>query len=114
MTRWGETNKARYHFTWGAFHSTKTVENLETKAMVQKFPEKFQKFCKVLNFRNANHSTKNSGNSGSKVEWKENFQENIFENLSIPREVFLFFGNVGKCCSIRYWKLPKIQTGRFG
>ena len=22
------------------------------------------------------------------------------------------FENFGKCCSIRYWKLPKIQTGR--
>ena len=49
--------------------------------------KRFQKFWKVLNFRNANHSTENSG---SKVEWKENFWENMFENLGIPREVFLF------------------------
>ena len=25
-----------------------------------------------------------------------------------------FFGNFGKCCSILLWKLPKIQTKRFG
>ena len=42
----------------------------------RKFPGKsFQKFRKLLNFRNANHSTENSGNSGSKVEWKGNFRE---------------------------------------
>ena len=34
-----------------------------------------------------------------------------FENWCIPREVVLFYGNFGKNCSIRYWKLPKIQTG---
>ena len=33
-----------------------------------------------------------------------------FENWCIPREVVLFYGNFGKNCSIRYWKLPKIQT----
>ena len=52
--------------------------------------KRFQKSWKLLNFRNENHSTENSGNSGNKVEWKENFRENIFENLAIPREVFLF------------------------
>ena len=34
-----------------------------------------------------------------------------FRNLAIPREVVLIFGNFGKCCSICYWKLPKIQSG---
>ena len=77
------------------------------------FRKSFRKFLKLLNFRNANHSTENSGNSGSKVEWKGNFRENIFENLGIPREVLLFFGNFGKCCSIRYWKLPKISNRTF-
>ena len=110
--------------TRGAFHSTKTFENLETAANGTEISWKsFQKFRKLLNFRNVNHSTENL-NSGSKVEWKENFQENFFDNLGIPREVVLFFGNVGKsslpvqstekCCSIRYWKLPEIQTGSFG
>ena len=106
----------------GSFHSTKTFENLETAANGRGISWKsFQKFQKLLNFRNANHSTENFRNSGIKVEWKENFQENFFKNLGIPQEVF---GNVGKsslpvqstekCCSIRYWKLPEIQTGSFG
>jgi len=34
----------------------------------------------LLNFRNAKHLTENSRNSRSKVEWKENFQENCLEN----------------------------------
>ena len=36
-----------------------------------------------------------------------------FKNFGIPRQVVLFFGDFGKCCSVRYWKLPKIQTGCF-
>ena len=84
--------------------------------MVQKFSRKsFQKFRKLLNLRNANNSTENNRNSGSKVEWKENFREKKkFENVGIPREVVLFYGNFGKNCSIRYWKLPKIQTRCLG
>ena len=78
--------------------------------MVQKFLLKVSR--QAVEFRNANHSTAKSRNSGSKVEWKDNFQEKIFENLGIPCEVVVFFGNFGKCCSIRYWKLPKIQTRR--
>ena len=90
-------------------YSTKTFENLETAANgIDIFRKSFQKFWKLLNFQNANHPTKNSRNSGNKVEWKENFRE-ISENLSIPREVILFFGNFAKCCSIRYWKLSKFK-----
>ena len=75
----------------------KTFENLETAVNGTEISWKsFQKFRKLFNFRNANHSTENCRNSGSKVEWKENFRENFFENLGIPREVVLFFGNVGK------------------
>ena len=40
--------------------------------------------------------------------------KNTIENLGIPREVIFCFGNFGRCCSIRYRKLPKIQRGRFG
>ena len=96
-------------------HSTKTFENLETAANgAAIFRKSFQEIWKLLNFRNANHSTENSRNSGSKVEWKENSGKKSFENLGIPREVVVFFENFGKSCSIRYWKLPKIQTGHFG
>ena len=81
--------------------------------MVQKFLLKVSReIPETGEFRNANHSTAKSRNSGSKVEWKDNFREKNFENLGIAREVVLFFGNFGKCCSIRHWKLPKIQTGR--
>ena len=59
---------------WGAFHSTKTFKNLETAANGTGISWKsFQKFQKLLNFRNANHSTENFRNSASKVEWEENF-----------------------------------------
>ena len=34
----------------GAFHSTKTFENLETAAMVQKFPEKFPEILETVEF----------------------------------------------------------------
>ena len=54
---------------------------------------KFQKIRKLLNFRKANQSTENSGNFGMKIRWNGNFQENMFENLGIPHEVVLFFGN---------------------
>ena len=38
-------------------HSTKTFKNLETGANCTEISEKsFQKFHKLLNFRNANHS----------------------------------------------------------
>ena len=40
--------------------------------------------------------------------------EKKVENLGIPRVVVLFYGNFGNCCSIRYRKLPKTKTGRFG
>ena len=51
----------------GAFHSTKTLENQETGANSGEISRKcFQKFWKLLNFRNANHlSTENFRNSGS-------------------------------------------------
>ena len=52
----------------GAFHSTKTFENFETAANGTEISWKsFQKFRKLLNFQNANHSTENFRNSGNKV-----------------------------------------------
>ena len=64
----------------GAFHSSKTFENLETAANgTEMSPKSFQKFRKLLNFRNANHSTENSRNPGSKVEWKANSREKFLK-----------------------------------
>ena len=74
----------------GAFHSTKTFENLETAANgTEIFRKSFQKLRKLLNFRSANHSTENSRNSESKVKWKEVYREKVSENMGIPREVVL-------------------------
>ena len=106
----------------GTFHSTKTFENLETKANCTEISQKsFQKFHKLLKIRNVNLSTKNSRNSESKVEWKENFQEKVSENLVIPRKVVLFLqilenampfstGSCQKCKPdiLVEWKAPKV------
>ena len=75
--------------------------------MATKWYRQFPEIAKAVGveFPNVNHSTKTSRNSGSKVEWKENFQKKIFENFGISREVVLFFRNFGKCCSVHYWKL---------
>ena len=82
----------------GAFHSTKTFENLETEANgTESSWKSFQKFRKLLNFRNANHSTENFRNSGSKVEWKENFRGNFFRK----------FGCTSRGCPL-FWKCRKI------
>ena len=51
--------------TRGAFHSTKTFENLGTASNGTEIIQK------LLNFRNVNHSIENSRNPGSKVQWKE-------------------------------------------
>ena len=77
-----------------AFHLTKNSEIFETGTNGTEISrEKFQKIRKLLNFRKADHSTENSGNAGMKIKWNRNFQENMFENLGIPHEVVLFFGN---------------------
>ena len=77
----------------GTYHSTRKSEIFETGTNGKENSwEKFQKIRILLNFRKANHSTENSGNSGMKVKWNGNFQEKIFENLGIPHEVVLFFG----------------------
>ena len=68
---------------------------------------------KLLYFSNANHSTENSGNSGRKIKCDENCRLDISENLCIPRNIVLFPGNSRKCCFIRYWKFPEIQTRIF-
>ena len=94
--------------TVDAFHSTKPFEIWKQEQVVQKFPGKsFQKFRKLLNFGNVNHSTENSRNfRESKVEWKENFWEQIFENLGIPHEVVLEVERKFKQDFLVEWKVP--------
>ena len=85
-----------------AFHSTKTFENLETAANGTEIFRKRTIQPKILEIPEA------------KWNGKKTCGKNFFENLGMPREVVLFFGNFGKCCCIRHCKLPKIQTARFG
>ena len=76
--------------TRGAFHSTKTFENLETASNGTEIIQK------LLNFRNVNHSIENSRNPGSKVKWKEkigvylarlsSFLENLENTLPFATE----------------------------
>ena len=62
-------------------------QNLETA--VRWYRNSQEKFPKLFNFRNANNSVENLRNSGSKVEWKENFQQKVSQNLGIPLHVLL-------------------------
>ena len=63
---------------------SQAIKKLETVANGTEIsPNSFLTFWKLLNFRNANLSTEDSSNSRSKVEWKENFRENSFQNLGI-------------------------------
>ena len=51
---------------------------------------------------------------GAKLNGKKTSKKKFFwKNFGIPREVVPFFRNFGKCCSIRYWKLRKIQNRCF-
>ena len=117
-------NKERFPFN-------QTFENLETAANGTEISWKcFQKFRRLLNFQNANHSTENFRNSGSKVEWKENFgekkskiwvylarlsfflemSENRHYRCSQPKNAVLF--TTGSCRKFKpevlvEWKAPK-------
>ena len=43
--------------------------------------ERLQKIPKLFNFRKANHSTENYGNSWIKFKWNGNFQEKLFQKF---------------------------------
>jgi len=78
----------------GDFHSTKNSEIFETGTNGMTISrERSQKIRKFFNFRKAKYSTGNSGHSGMKIKWNGNFQDKMLENLSMPHEVVLFFGN---------------------
>ena len=76
---------------WTLSIQPKLSKNMETAANGTEISGKGSrnsKNCWISETRK--HLTKNSRNSRSKVEWKENFRENCFENWGIPREVVLF------------------------
>ena len=94
----------------GDFHLTKTFEKLVTEANGTEISRDFTvEFPKCKNIR-----PKILEIPGAKWNGKKTSGKKFFENLGVPREVDLFNGNFGKCCSIRYWKLSKIQSRRFG
>ena len=103
----------------GAFHSTKTSENLETVANGTEISrENFQKVRELLNFWDANHSTESPENSVSKVEWKENFSKiwvyhaRLFGFVGISKNTGPF--DTGSCRNFKTpevlveWKAPAI------
>ena len=97
--------------TWSLSIQAKLSKIWKQRQIVQK---SLQKFRKLLNFRNVNHSIENSKKIPEQSWMERTLPVKKIENLGIPRVVVLFFGNFGNRCSIRYRKLPKTQTGRFG
>lgn len=84
---------------------------LETAANGTEFSlQSFLKIGKFLNFRNANLR---KFREESQMEQKFPVR-NLKRKLGIAREVILFTGNSGRCCSIRHWEFPETQTGSFG
>ena len=76
----------------GVFHSTKTLENLETASNGTEISQKrFLKFWKLLNSEKRSVQMKFLEiPAGNKVECKlENFPEQKFENLGIRRKALL-------------------------
>ena len=103
-------NTVQHAYTIGAFHSTRTFETLETAANGTEISRK--------SFRNPGNGWISEMRTTQpkfleiftfKVARKKKLPGKFFENLSIPREVVLFYGNFWKCWSIRNWKFPKIQ-----
>ena len=78
--------------TWSLSIQAKLSKIWKQRQIVQK---SFQKFRKLLNFRNVNHSTENSKkNPRAKLNGKNTSGKKKVENLGIPRVVVLFFGNL--------------------
>ena len=92
--------------TWSLSIQAKLSKIWKQRQIVQK---SLQKFRKLLNFRNVNHSIENSKkNPGAKLNGKNTSGKKNRKLGYTSRGCPLF-------CSIRYRnKLPKTQTGRFG
>ena len=77
-------------------------------------PEKFSEIPETVEFPKCEPFNRKFQKS-RKQSWMESkLPGKIFENLGIPREVVLFCGNFGECFATHIWKLPKIESGRFG
>ena len=103
--------------TMGAFYSTKTSSNLETAPNGTEFSQKsFQKFQKLLNFWNANHSTKDSRNYGSKLlNGKKTYEKKLLKICKYLARLSSFLKILENAVPFaNNWKLPKIQTRCFG
>ena len=74
--------------------------------MVQKFSEKFPEIPETVEFSEMRII---QPIPGPKLNGKKTCGK-----LGINRQFVLFFRNFRKCSYIRYWKLPKIQTGFLG
>jgi len=72
---------------------------------VQRFPRKFQKILKLMNLPMLQFLEENKMERRIPVRKFRNFQ------FTMPG--CRFSGNSGKCCSIRRWKFPEIQTRIF-
>ena len=68
-----------------------------------------QKIRKLLNFRQANHLTKNFGNPERKTNGVEILCNKISENFGKPPKVILFSGNYREGGFVRHWKFSKVR-----
>ena len=82
--------------------------------MVKKIQEKCPEISETVELPKCEFTRMILEIPAAKLDGKKTSGKKFFEHLGIPREVVLFFGNFEKSCSIHYWKLPKILTGRFG
>ena len=103
----------------GRFHFKQNSGQTEGNGAEISSQQSFQKFRKLLNFRNANHSTeRNSGNSGSKVEWKEHNRKFGYTSRGCPLfwkfwKMLFHSGATGSCRKFKEdvlgeWKVPNV------
>lgn len=101
--------------TTGPFHLTKNSRTFPAGANGRTVSwESFRQIRELLNFRNANHLTENSGNFGRKIKWDGNSRYQFLQNFGIPSEVALSenagpfaAGNVPEF-SLLEWKAPSV------
>ena len=79
---WDKQSKLPFYMAGAPSIQPKLSKIWKQRQWCRNFRKSFQKFWKLLiSEMHANHSTENSGNSGSKVEWKGNFREKAFSKI---------------------------------